>query len=87
MPLGEGLAHKDPTLIEIAKKHGVTPAQVTFAWLLSREIVVLSASTNSEHQQLGRAEGQAGCRRYRENPCARRRPAPRQAAFRAEVVR
>ena len=52
MPLGEGRAHKDPTLIEIAKKHGVTPAQVTFAWLLSRDIVVLSASTNPEHQQL-----------------------------------
>ena len=52
MPLGEGRAHKDPTLVAIAKKHGVTPAQVTFAWLLSRDIVVLSASTNPEHQEL-----------------------------------
>jgi 2,5-diketo-D-gluconate reductase B len=52
MPLGESRAHKDPTLNEIAKKHGVTAAQVTFAWLLSRDIVVLSASTNPEHQQV-----------------------------------
>jgi 2,5-diketo-D-gluconate reductase B len=52
MPLGEGRAHKDPTLADIAQKHGVTPAQVTFAWLLSRDIVVLSASTKPEHQQL-----------------------------------
>lgn len=52
MPLGEGRAHKDETLNAIGKKHGVTAAQVTFAWLLSRDIVVLSASTNAEHQQL-----------------------------------
>ncbi|SAL49291.1 aldo/keto reductase [Caballeronia humi] len=52
MPLGEGRAHTDPTLVDIAKKHGATPAQVTFAWLLSRGIVVLSASTNAEHQEI-----------------------------------
>jgi 2,5-diketo-D-gluconate reductase B len=52
MPLGEGRAHKDETLRAIAAKHGVTAAQVTFAWLLSRGIVVLSASTNAEHQQM-----------------------------------
>jgi 2,5-diketo-D-gluconate reductase B len=52
MPLAEGRAHKDETLADIAKKHGATPAQVTFAWLLSRGIVVLSASTNAEHQQV-----------------------------------
>jgi 2,5-diketo-D-gluconate reductase B len=51
MPLGEGRAHKDATLRAIAEKYGATPAQVTFAWLLSREIVVLSASTNAEHQK------------------------------------
>ena len=51
MPLGEGRAHTDPTLKAIADKHGATPAQVTFAWLLSRDIVVLSASTNPAHQQ------------------------------------
>ncbi|MDR5738294.1 MULTISPECIES: aldo/keto reductase [unclassified Caballeronia] len=52
MPLGEGRAHDDPTIRAIAAKHGATPAQVTFAWLLSRDIVVLSASTNAEHQQI-----------------------------------
>jgi len=52
MPLGEGRAHNDPTIKAIAAKHGATPAQVTFAWLLSRDIVVLSASTNAEHQQI-----------------------------------
>jgi 2,5-diketo-D-gluconate reductase B len=51
MPLGEGRAHTDATLKAIAEKHGATPAQVTFAWLLSRDIVVLSASTNPAHQQ------------------------------------
>jgi 2,5-diketo-D-gluconate reductase B len=51
MPLSEGRAHKDSTIRAIAEKHGATPAQVTFAWLLSRDIVVLSASTNAEHQQ------------------------------------
>ncbi|SAL85851.1 2,5-diketo-D-gluconate reductase B [Caballeronia arvi] len=54
MPLGEGRAHTDPTLKAIADKHGATPAQVTFAWLLSRDIVVLSASTNPQHQQSNR---------------------------------
>jgi 2,5-diketo-D-gluconate reductase B len=52
MPLGEGRAHKDATLAAIAKKHSATPAQVTFAWLLARGIVVLSASTSAEHQQI-----------------------------------
>ena len=51
MPLGEGRAHTEPTLRAIAEKHNATPAQVTFAWLLSRDIVVLSASTNPEHQK------------------------------------
>lgn len=51
MPLGEGRAHNDPAIKAIAAKHGATPAQVTFAWLLARDIVVLSASTNPEHQQ------------------------------------
>jgi 2,5-diketo-D-gluconate reductase B len=52
MPLGEGRVHKDETINAIAKKHGVTAAQVAFAWLLSRDIVVLSASTSAEHQEL-----------------------------------
>jgi 2,5-diketo-D-gluconate reductase B len=51
MPLSEGRAHKDMTIRQIAGKHGATPAQVTFAWLLSRNIAVLSASTDPEHQR------------------------------------
>jgi 2,5-diketo-D-gluconate reductase B len=51
MPLSEGRAHNDMTIKAIAEKYGATPAQVTFAWLLSRDIVVLSASTNAEHQR------------------------------------
>lgn len=50
MPLGEGQAHTDETLKAIASKHTATPAQITFAWLLSRGIVVISASTNPAHQ-------------------------------------
>jgi 2,5-diketo-D-gluconate reductase B len=51
MPLSEGRAHNDPTIKAVAEKHGATPAQVAFAWLLSRDIVVLSASTSAEHQK------------------------------------
>lgn len=51
MPLGEGRAHHDDTLKAIGEKHGVSPAQVTFAWLLSRDIVAISASTNPAHQK------------------------------------
>ncbi len=51
MPLGEGRAHHDETLKSIGEKHGASAAQVTFAWLLSRDIVAISASTNTDHQK------------------------------------
>jgi 2,5-diketo-D-gluconate reductase B len=50
MPLGEGRAHTDETLKAIGARHGATAAQITFAWLLSRGLVVISASTNPAHQ-------------------------------------
>jgi 2,5-diketo-D-gluconate reductase B len=51
MPLSEGRAHNDMTMKAIAEKYRATPAQVAFAWLLARKIVVISASTNPEHQK------------------------------------
>ncbi len=52
IPLGEGHAHNDQTPQgDRAEALRDAPAQVTFAWLLSRDILVLSASTNPEHQK------------------------------------
>ncbi|KNH09928.1 Methylglyoxal reductase, acetol producing / 2,5-diketo-D-gluconic acid reductase B [Candidatus Burkholderia brachyanthoides] len=51
MPLSEGRPHNDSTIRAIAEKHHATPAQVAFAWLLTHDIVVITASTNPEHQQ------------------------------------
>jgi len=84
MPLGEGRAHTDATLKAIAEKHNATPAQVTFAWLLSRDIGIDESGASAG--QLGRAEDQARRRRHREDRRARRRQAPRESAVRAEVV-
>ncbi|KMY85464.1 Methylglyoxal reductase, acetol producing / 2,5-diketo-D-gluconic acid reductase B [Candidatus Paraburkholderia calva] len=51
MRLSEGRAHNDSTIRAIAEKHHATPAQVAFAWLLTRDIMVITTSTNPEHQQ------------------------------------
>lgn len=52
MPLARGRVMDDPTLQEIARRHNATPAQVTLAWLLARDLIVIPASHNVEHQKL-----------------------------------
>lgn len=51
MPLAVGAVMKDPVLKAIGQAHGVTPAQVTLAWLLQLGYVVIPSSTKREHQE------------------------------------
>ncbi len=39
----------DPVIADIAKNHGVTPAQVILRWNLQRGVVVIPGSSNPEH--------------------------------------
>jgi 2,5-diketo-D-gluconate reductase B len=47
-PLGKGAALEDPTIREIAEKHDASPAQVSLAWLLSKENVAAIPKASSE---------------------------------------
>lgn len=47
-PLGRGAYLQDPQIVEIAEKHGKTPAQVILRWLLDKGIVVLPKSVHEE---------------------------------------
>ncbi|GGC94086.1 2,5-didehydrogluconate reductase DkgB [Halopseudomonas salina] len=51
MPLAVGAVMKDPVLQAIGQAHGVTPAQVTLAWLMQLGYVVIPSSTKRGHQQ------------------------------------
>ncbi len=51
MPLAVGNVMKDPTLKQIAERHHVTPAQVSLAWLLARDLVIIPSSTRRAHQE------------------------------------
>lgn len=51
MPLAVGKVMKDPVLLEIAERHGVTPAQVALAWVAQQQVVVIPSSTKPEHQK------------------------------------
>ena len=44
-PLGQGQSLKDPTIGEIARKHGKTPAQVLIRWDLQKGIVSIPKSS------------------------------------------
>ena len=49
-PLAKGTVTDVPELVEIADRNGVTPAQVSLAWLLSKEAVaVIPKSTSEAH--------------------------------------
>ncbi len=49
-PLAKGSVTEVPELVEIAEKHGATPAQVGLAWLLSKdEVVVIPKATSEAH--------------------------------------
>ena len=47
-PLGQGKLLDDPVLIEIAKKHHKTTAQVILRWNIERGVVVIPKSTNAQ---------------------------------------
>ncbi|MFC4248207.1 aldo/keto reductase [Natribaculum luteum] len=49
-PLAKGSVAEVPELVEIAEKHGATPAQVSLAWLLSKdEVVAIPKATSEAH--------------------------------------
>ena len=50
-PTGYATVRSDPTIVELAKKYNVTPAQVILAWHLSRGVVVVPKSSNEQHQK------------------------------------
>jgi 2,5-diketo-D-gluconate reductase B len=51
-PLAKGAVTEIPELVDVANKHGVTAAQVSLAWLLSKEnVVVIPKSTSETHIQ------------------------------------
>ncbi|KIJ43909.1 hypothetical protein M422DRAFT_30725 [Sphaerobolus stellatus SS14] len=50
-PSGYAPVREDLAVVAIAKKHGVSPAQVSLAWHLSRGIVAVPKSTKVEHQR------------------------------------
>jgi 2,5-diketo-D-gluconate reductase B len=49
MTLGYGKVLSDEVIIEIAKRHGVTPAQVTLAWAMQLGHSVIPSSTKREN--------------------------------------
>lgn len=49
-PLAKGAVMDVPEIVAIAEKHDVTPAQVSLAWLLSKDrVVVIPKSTSPSH--------------------------------------
>lgn len=49
MPLAYGKAASHPVIVDMARRHGATPAQVALAWLLERGVAVIPSSTRREH--------------------------------------
>ncbi|MFG6666175.1 2,5-didehydrogluconate reductase DkgB [Halomonas sp. HNIBRBA4712] len=49
MPLAVGKVMEDPVLKQIAGVHGVTPAEITMAWLKARDIVTIPSSTKQRN--------------------------------------
>lgn len=47
-PLGQGTVFDVPEIQEVARKHETTPAQVSIAWLLSKENVAVIPKASSE---------------------------------------
>ncbi len=50
MPLAYGKVLSEPLLMEIGKRHGVSAAQVSLAWLLAQDMTVIPSSTKRENQ-------------------------------------
>lgn len=50
MPLAYGKVLSEPLLMEIGKRHGISAAQVSLAWLLAQGMTVIPSSTKRENQ-------------------------------------
>lgn len=50
MPLAYGKVMTEPVLLDIAARHGTTPAQVALAWLLQQGFTVIPSSTKPSNQ-------------------------------------
>ncbi|SIR73624.1 aldo/keto reductase [Micromonospora avicenniae] len=51
-PLGRGNdLQENPTIVEIAAAHGVTPAQTILAWHVARQVIPLPKAASSQRQQ------------------------------------
>jgi 2,5-diketo-D-gluconate reductase A len=50
-PLGRGAVLEEPTLVDIAKRHDRTPAQVTLRWALQRGDIVFPKSVNRHRME------------------------------------
>jgi 2,5-diketo-D-gluconate reductase B len=51
-PLGQGEVMDVPEIQEVARKHDVTPAQVSIAWLLSKEnVAAIPKASSEEHMR------------------------------------
>ncbi|ELZ37968.1 aldo/keto reductase [Halorubrum saccharovorum DSM 1137] len=48
-PLARGQILDDPTVAEIAEKHGVSAAQVSLAWLREKGVTAIPKATGEEH--------------------------------------
>jgi 2,5-diketo-D-gluconate reductase B len=46
MPLAYGKVTRDPVIVEIARRHNATPAQVALAWSLQQGYAVIPSSTS-----------------------------------------
>lgn len=49
MPLEKGVITDDPLIAQLAGKYGVTPAQLTLAWLVGRQVLPIPKSSQSAH--------------------------------------
>jgi len=50
-PTGYSSVANDPTIVELAEKYRVSPAQISLAWHLARGTTAVPKSTNSERQK------------------------------------
>lgn len=49
MPLAVGSVARDPTLIELARARGVTPAAIALAWIWAQGMATIPSSRSPEH--------------------------------------
>ena len=51
-PLAQGAVLEEPVIREVAEKHDATPAQISLAWLLSKDnVVAIPKASSAQHRQ------------------------------------